>query len=369
MSKEVKENPDLDKLFKRLSGISRIPKCSGCSCLRDTLKEFREASRGTQWEEKAAELTRQIKTIHGCLGCNPCYPAAISNTIYDMAGNSEGDASPTCEEPFRTLTEPSPTTWPIAVGDYLLGSPVAPVAVSTLGSTELPDLILKEASKKSLAIIGKTETENVGVEKVVLNVVSNPHIRFLVVCGQDALEHFPGQTLLALGRNGMNTDHRVSGTPARRPVLKNLTDRELAQFRAQVTLVDLIGCEDIRAIGQKIEQLNRQNPGEFAQGALDEKAIRIVAHPPNKLVLDKAGFFIVYVDRARNNIILEHYKTGGELNAVLEGNDAVSLYGTAIENGLVGQLDHAAYLGKELAKAELSLKHGLEYVQDAAGAA
>jgi tetrahydromethanopterin S-methyltransferase subunit A len=39
------------------------------------------------------------------------------------------------------------------------------------------------------------------------------------------------------------------------------------------------------------------------------------------------------------------------------------LYSTIIGAGWVSQLSHAAYLGRELARAEFSL-HGLAYVQD-----
>jgi hypothetical protein len=38
----------------------------------------------------------------------------------------------------------------------------------------------------------------------------------------------------------------------------------------------------------------------------------------------------------------------------------------AVEQGLLTQLDHAAYLGRELAKAEIALKTGSHYEQDAA---
>ena len=37
-----------------------------------------------------------------------------------------------------------------------------------------------------------------------------------------------------------------------------------------------------------------------------------------------------------------------------------------IANGWVTQLSHAAYLGRELARAELALKQGLKYVQEGA---
>ncbi len=51
---------------------------------------------------------------------------------------------------------------------------------------------------------------------------------------------------------------------------------------------------------------------------------------------------------------------------VIEGKDARSVYATIIANGWVTQLSHAAYLGKELARAEISLYRGVPYVQDGA---
>jgi tetrahydromethanopterin S-methyltransferase subunit A len=53
-----------------------------------------------------------------------------------------------------------------------------------------------------------------------------------------------------------------------------------------------------------------------------------------------------------------------KLLRVIEGRDARSIYGTIIQSGWVSQLSHAAYLGKELTRAELSLKHGFNFVQD-----
>lgn len=357
---------DLGKLFRRLSGISRIPKCSECSCLADTVRELQETSKGTQWEEKAAELLERLYVTHGCIGCMPCYPVAVSNVLYEVTGQREDICLACAGTPCETQVELSAPAWPIEVGDYLLGSPTASVAVTTASSTELPDLLFEESSPDSVAIVGKIETENIGVEKVVRNVISNLNIRFVVVCGKDAQGHFPGQTLLALSRNGMDPTHCVLGSPASRPLLKNLTEVEAEQFRAQVSTIDLLGCTNIKTIVQEIERWSEQNPGSFTAAASVRKVKRIVAEPPRKLSVDKAGFFIVYIDRLRNRIILEHYQTDARLNLVLEGKDAVSLYSTAIEHGLLGQLDHAAYLGNELARAELSLKHGLKYVQDRA---
>jgi len=51
---------------------------------------------------------------------------------------------------------------------------------------------------------------------------------------------------------------------------------------------------------------------------------------------------------------------------MMEGNSTGALYTEAIERNLVTRLDHAAYLGRELARAEQSLLQGTPFAQDAA---
>jgi len=54
------------------------------------------------------------------------------------------------------------------------------------------------------------------------------------------------------------------------------------------------------------------------------------------------------------------------LTTVIEGRTAAELYMTAINRKLVSRLDHAAYLGRELARAKGALTSGERYTQDAA---
>ena len=51
---------------------------------------------------------------------------------------------------------------------------------------------------------------------------------------------------------------------------------------------------------------------------------------------------------------------------VIEGRTEAELYIPAIEKGLVSRLNHAAYLGRELARAKQSLLSGRPCVQHAA---
>jgi len=82
--------------------------------------------------------------------------------------------------------------------------------------------------------------------------------------------------------------------------------------------------------------------------------------------LDPAGYFVI-VPRADLGIIsVEHYAYDNTLLRNIQGANARALYQTIITNGWVSELSHAAYIGKELARAELALTQGLPYVQDGA---
>jgi tetrahydromethanopterin S-methyltransferase subunit A len=70
------------------------------------------------------------------------------------------------------------------------------------------------------------------------------------------------------------------------------------------------------------------------------------------------------LDKESSIIVCEHYNEEGILNEVIRGNTAEDIVLTAIKRGLVSRLDHAAYLGSELAKAETALGLELSYIQD-----
>jgi tetrahydromethanopterin S-methyltransferase subunit A len=79
---------------------------------------------------------------------------------------------------------------------------------------------------------------------------------------------------------------------------------------------------------------------------------------------DPRGFFLIQLDRERRLLLLEHYDQERRLLHRLEGETAAALSQTAIRLGLLSELTHAAYLGRELAKAEAALRFDLRYEQD-----
>jgi dihydropteroate synthase-like protein len=82
--------------------------------------------------------------------------------------------------------------------------------------------------------------------------------------------------------------------------------------------------------------------------------------------LDSESMFKIFVDRDEGVLVAAHYSSLDMTQPVnvIKGKTAETVYSKILEMGLVSKIDHAAYLGSELAKAEVALHTGKEYVQD-----
>jgi tetrahydromethanopterin S-methyltransferase subunit A len=258
--------------------------------------------------------------------------------------------------------------WPPLPGDYCVVRYCAPVAVCTLNSEALA-LSIATRKPEGLAIVGTMNTENLGIERVIKNVLANPNLRFLLLCGeetQQAIGHLPGQSLDSLFRYGLDDHGRINGARGKRPVLKNVSEEQISTFVRQVELISMIGEQREEILTDQIVALGHRDPGAFESGFTETKVQRIHVKDPTRLILDQAGYFVIYPEPRKKTIVLEHYRNDGVLDCLLEGTSTGALYTEAIERNLVTRLDHAAYLGRELARAEQSLLQGTPFVQDAA---
>ncbi len=250
-----------------------------------------------------------------------------------------------------------------------------PVAVSTLASIELAEKLSK-AKPKGLGIVGKTETENIGIEKIIMNTLASASIRYLIICGKDSEGHYSGNTLVSLVDNGVDNNMRVIGSNGKKPILSNISKEEIIAFRNQIEIIDMIGCEDLELIFKKIQELSEQsdkcsykeNCNEAIKKPIVPKIEIVNAQEkdPNKVKLDKSGYFVIVPKADINTIIVEHYDNINNLLRIIKGENARSIYWTIIENEWVTEISHAAYLGKELTQAEMSMRLGFKYVQDKA---
>ncbi len=149
--------------------------------------------------------------------------------------------------------------WPIVQGDFHSGDAQSPVAVVTMGS----HLDEKGLCDAGAAMTGSCKTENLGLEKVIANIISNPNIRFVLLVGTEVKGHLSGQTFAALHKGGVK-DGRVVGAEGAIPFIENLDDAAIKRFQEQVEMVNIMETEDLSVIKAKINELKGRDPGAFA---------------------------------------------------------------------------------------------------------
>lgn len=153
-------------------------------------------------------------------------------------------------------------------GEFTIGSPQGNIAVVLLNTQYVPP--------RTVAIYGRLKTENIGVEKIIANTISNPFIRFLVVCGDDIRGHRSGSSLVALHKNGVDENHRIIDAPGAIPYIENLSQEAIRRFQQQLAIVNLIGVKEKEKIDAAIEDCHKTSPSSFGEPYI---AIRIKPEP------------------------------------------------------------------------------------------
>ncbi len=357
----------LTEVAAQVRTAAETRKCWACGCLRHALdaidRAVPEASRPTSLGEALGSARAHlVPQRYACLGCEVCYPAVALNALGAAGGCAiEEAACPT--EPVEARSG-----WPPLPGSYRVLRYQAPVAVCSLNSEELIDQVTA-ADAGAVSIAGTLQTENLGIERLITNVLANPSIRFVVVCGADsqkAIGHLPGQSLVALAQEGINASRRIINAKGKRPVLRNLETAAVDHFRRTVEVIDLVVTSDIDPIMAAVRACAARNPGPAEPFAPSSITQAIAGAVPERMIPDRAGYFVVFIDRVGSRLNVEHYQNNGVLTTIIEGHSAAEVYMTVIERGLLTRLDHAAYLGRELARAEHALQSAEPYVQDAA---
>jgi tetrahydromethanopterin S-methyltransferase subunit A len=355
----------LKKITENLQNAMGAEKCWPCGCFQDTVDALQKTP---EFGISLAPLLDECRSLfaeqrYDCLGCKICWPADAINVAAEQEPSvMESDHCPTQEPVLRE-------GWPPLPGDYKVIRYKAPVAVCTLNSDDLMRR-LADTHARDISIVGNLHTENLGIEHMIRNVLPNPHVRFLMVCGEDtrkAIGHLPGQSLVSLMRYGLDENMRIRKALGKRPVIKNVSREHVENFRLRVQVLDLIGETDLKVILETVAIAAANDPGPV-HDVISGKS-PVPAEPavePKRLVVDPKGYFVIYPDSARHLLMLEHYTNNGVLHRVFESPSPTALVATVIEKGLISRLDHAAYLGFELARASDALATGTDFVQDRA---
>ncbi len=155
-----------------------------------------------------------------------------------------------------------PDGYPPEEGRYVRGNDYSPVAVCVILDTfdfaippELNELVMV-GTDSGAALSGMLQTENIGLEKMICNIVANSNIRYIVLCGRESSGHLPGEALLAIKQNGIDEVKRIIGSNALTPYLANIPTELIDRFNQQIVAIVNLLCRP----GERNTKLPGLNP-------------------------------------------------------------------------------------------------------------
>lgn len=179
--------------------------------------------------------------------------------------------------------------WPIEKGKYLVSNPLSPVGVVVILTTPY-DKIPKETEElvrvgveKGAGISGTLQTANIGIEKIIVNLVSNPNIRYLILTGRES-GHFPADAVKALFRDGTDERGYILKTKALTAILKNIPKEAIERLRQQIQLVDLSGINKIKILEEAICSCYQEKETLFEIGGRKYGLYDVGAFPEEPII-------------------------------------------------------------------------------------
>lgn len=159
--------------------------------------------------------------------------------------------------------------YPPEEGRYIRGNDASPVAVAVILNCEADKIpleltkLVRVGAESGAALSGTVQTENIGFEKIICNIVANPNIRYLIIAGPESEGHLTGEALKALLKNGVDSKKRIIGTKAPHPFLFNIPMEFIERFRSQINLIDLQFEGDPEVIRKAVWACYQEEPVEF----------------------------------------------------------------------------------------------------------
>ncbi|OPX64807.1 tetrahydromethanopterin S-methyltransferase subunit A [Methanoregula sp. PtaB.Bin085] len=158
--------------------------------------------------------------------------------------------------------------YPPEEGRYLRGndySPAAAIIILTYDAEAIPpeiERLVRAGVEGGAALSGTLQTANIGIEKVICNIVANPNIRYLILGGPESAGHKTGDAVKALFTNGVDEKKRIIGTSGLSAYLYNVPMEFIERFRQQLTLVDC-QFQDEAVIRKAVWSCYQETPAEF----------------------------------------------------------------------------------------------------------
>ncbi len=164
-----------------------------------------------------------------------------------------------------------PPNWPIYYAKLLtLGNLESTVGIATLWTKK--EFFVNKLDKNSYAVVGQLYSK-LGINFMLRNIFANPKIRHLVVCGSELSGS--GAELVKFWETGESN-----------VIDKEIPKEDLDLLRKEVTLINLVGSNDIELLEQKIKELDQALP-HFAEPKTFPEAVQI---GPDQYPSDVSGF-------------------------------------------------------------------------------
>jgi tetrahydromethanopterin S-methyltransferase subunit A len=169
-----------------------------------------------------------------------------------------------------------PDGYPPEEARYLRGNDLSPVAVCAILNTydfKIPQRItdiVRVSIETGAALAGTLQTENIGIEKIIANIVANPNIRYIVLCAVESPGHLCGEALISLMEYGVDEKKKIIGTEAPTPYLYNTPIESIERFRKQVKLIDLLNEGNPEEIKKAVWACYQEGQTEFREYLLHD---------------------------------------------------------------------------------------------------
>lgn len=138
--------------------------------------------------------------------------------------------------------------WPIYFKDNLiLGNPKSEVALITLWTPSKK--ITEKLDKHLFCLTGQLYSKD-GINYIIRNILANPSIRYLVICGQDLSES--GKALIDFFQKGVDQDYNIVDNDFAL-IHKEIPIQYLELIRQNVQVRDLRGIREVAKIAKELE--------------------------------------------------------------------------------------------------------------------
>lgn len=144
------------------------------------------------------------------------------------------------------------TSWPIYFSDSLIkGNPKSEITISTLWTPV--KLIADKIDASFFSVAGQLYSKE-GVNYILRNILANPKIRYIIVCGTELSGS--GKALVDLFAKGVDKDNNIIGNDFA-AIHKEIPLEALELIRKNIRCENLIGVTDAKKI---IEKINNYKP-------------------------------------------------------------------------------------------------------------